>query len=621
KDIEELQNKIKDIKPCECDKEWMRFMKSNFEKGSLDNSVNVKGELNLSKGTIQGLSSINNTEGELNINCMAIKTDGLVSSKNLPKELSFIYNNNSQFDSVPEYIKEGEVIEYNTYGKWYQPCDIETFGSIDVDNRLRINTLENKKIVKTLDVGANIEDHEIRISSLENSGGGGSGVANYWKINPTHMESLPEHYTLDTYDYRDSAKYIKIKKLEDDTQFIYFPGLTIDNSFDRHEFIEIMCPNPRRTWYLTTKNNKLIVPKIIDHMTMQEEFVETDLNEIGILWQNQRVFRETTINCNIETIPIYFKIWFTLEGGETIEGTDDKPNLVTIKLYNANNENYSNLEFNINRSLDNGDDPIEGIVKETGESCTLNATNIREYSSYTLYYINGLDLTQTTKAEAIYGEFNVEISVNDYLVNPIKNNTISFRYTPDRDKIYNNEPISITSTEIVNNQTSIIAPNTMDYHKYGGIIDYEIRLDKLLDDTESHIGFHKITFKDFDIGGDYEGPIFTIYFGTTKFMMNNEAIMKPISCYYEDGKFYTDKFFKQNGYWMCEKLEVDTCCFLWDNLAPLTLIDAYNIGEITIKYIPRQSTLSTKHDIICKEVFADNAMNLYKSATPNFYNP
>ena len=153
-------------------------------------------------------------------------------------------------------------------------------------------------------------------------------------------------------------------------------------------------------------------------------------------------------------------------------------------------------------------------------------------------------------------EFAYEISV-DELINKIRSQNITFTYTPDRDKIINNEPVSITSIEIVNNQTPIKAPNSFDYHKFGGVKDYEIRLDKLIVDTESVPGFKKITFKDFSIGGDYEGAVFTLYFGTNRFMMNNESIMKPISCYYENGKAYTDKFLKRDGFWTSEKIEVD----------------------------------------------------------------
>ena len=143
------------------------------------------------------------------------------------------------------------------------------------------------------------------------------------------------------------------------------------------------------------------------------------------------------------------------------------------------------------------------------------------------YYIsrNLTPVGVTESCKWTFNEFDSELSVDEFVTKRIKNHTIQFSYTPDRDKIINNEPVTITSTELVKNDTVIQAPNAFDLHVYGGVKNYEVRLDKLINDPDSVVSFNKITFKDFQIGGDYVGPVFTIYFGTTRFMINNEQIL------------------------------------------------------------------------------------------------
>ena len=44
-DLSALTTRVDNIKECECDHEWMKFMKSNFVKGTDENEVFVNGEL------------------------------------------------------------------------------------------------------------------------------------------------------------------------------------------------------------------------------------------------------------------------------------------------------------------------------------------------------------------------------------------------------------------------------------------------------------------------------------------------------------------------------------------------------------------------------------------------
>ena len=665
--VDELEDDVSKIVSCTCDKEWMKFMKKNFSEGLFDDEIRVNGEIDFQGNHIAGVSEIKSVDGTLYINSTTIDTgSGRIKAVNIPPDLTF-RRNGILSDINMSYINAaGQIVNYNSYGKWMQPCDTEVFGSIDVDNRLRINTLNDEKteITSTIDVGAFLEDLDYRVSEIESSGGGG-GVITYipgnaidithdqkinvlydnetigikdnklyaigggsggefWKLNPTRMQTLPEHKTLETYDFIMNSHNVNVRNIDADTIFVYFPNLTVDLSYDRAQFIEIKSINPDRTWYLTTKNGFMEYPMIINSKTFQEETVlKNNINEIGMLWKKQIQTKETTKNGLIATIPLFFTVYFETDfryyDEEFWSGLPEKPLTIKIKEYNSSKEIYRTSTFLITTVFDL-DTTITGSIDGSNEKIYMNCSGDPAFSKYVIYYLSGPDFSNTFSSTWTFIEYIDEITV-DVLIDKIHKNEITFEYTPDRDKIINNEPVSITSTELIDNQTIIKAPNSFDYHKYGGVKDYEIRLDKIITDTKSVSGFSKITFKDFEIGGDYEGIVFTIYFGTNRFMMNNELSMKPISCYYENGKYYTDKFLKKDGFWTCEKIEVDTLCFLWDAMASLSLFEAYNIGEITIKYIPRQCILSTNNDVICNEIVAENALELYKSATPNFYNP
>ena len=693
KRVDELEEDVSKIESCECDKQWMRFMKQNFKEGFFDDEIIVDGSIDLQgKHAIQGLTEMTTHNGVLMING-SLYTNDKIQASNIPSQLTFRPNGvlNDENDGI---------VDYNTYGKWYQPCDIETFGSIDVDNRLRINTLDSNKtsVVKTVDVGATLDDFGERIDTLETGlseavykGGdgikvndktinvlvdnetikigndnklrasetvykGGEGIVindktinvlvdnetitidkdnklhaigggtnGFWKLNPTHMQSLPEHSVLETYDFNASANKVTVKNIDNDTMFVYFPDLSVDLSYDRAQFIEIKSNNPTRTWYLSTKNNQMEFPMIINNDTLQEEMTYIpDLNHVGMLWRRQIITKSTTENGKIESMPLMYTVYwskYSVAAEEIyLSGSPERPLTITIDEYNSSGQKYRSNAFILTTEL-REDMTINGVA-DSGSAVQLTCRIGGPMGGYDIvYYISGVDYTLTTSSKWTFTEYSSEIPV-DELINRIKNHSITFKYTPDRDKVINNEPPSITSTELVRNDTVIIAPNTFDYHKYGGVKDYDIRLDKLVIDDTSVPSYNKISFKDFQIGGDYVGPIFTIYFGTTRFMMNNEQILTPISCYLnEDGKYMTDQLLKKDGFWTTELVETDMPCFLWSKTCSITLQEAYNIGEITIKYIPRKSTLSTEHDVICREIIADNALELYRSSTPNFYNP
>ena len=614
--VEDLEETVEHIESCECDKEWMRFMKQNFKEGIFSDEIIVDGNIDLQgKHGLHGLTEMNTHNGVLLING-SLYTNDKITALNLPSQLTFRKNGLTE----KQFITDDGIVDYNTYGKWYQACDIEAFGSVDVDNRLRINTLNSDKtsIIKTVDVGAKIDDFEYRIEALEAGGGGGSGGDGFWKINPTHMQSLPEHPALETYDFIAKASTVEVRNIDEDTIYVYFPDLTVDLSYDRAQFIEIKSST--RTYYISTKNNQMELPMITDYETLQEEMVyKPDLNHIGMLWKRQVITKSTTEAGKVNSLSVYWSVYYeTRFNDEFLVGSAERPLTITLQEYNSSNELYRATTFTLTDEFDLDHDPLSS---NENPDVKLAITGDPSFTAGLIYYIMGADSSATTSCKWIFTEYDYEITV-DELVNRIRNHTITFEYTPDRDKIINNEPRTITSTELVKNETAINAPNTFDLHKYGGVKDYEIRLDKLVIDDKSVPSYNKISFKDFQIGGDYVGPIFTIYFGATRFMMNNEQILTPISCYLDsDGKYTTDQLLKKDGFWTTELVETDMPCFLWSKTAPITLQEAYNIGEITIKYIPRKSTLSTDHDVICREVIADNALDLYRSTSPNFYNP
>jgi hypothetical protein len=144
-------------------------------------------------------------------------TSGTIEALNIPSELQFVYNSRKNETKEADFLDaSNNIVDYNTYGVWYQACDSEVMGSIDVDNRLRINTIENNKKVKTLDVGATLEDHETRIKDIEESGGGGGGGDGYWKLNKERMQRMPEHITLENFDFNKYADTITYKKISDE---------------------------------------------------------------------------------------------------------------------------------------------------------------------------------------------------------------------------------------------------------------------------------------------------------------------------------------------------------------------------------------------------------------------
>ena len=185
-----------------------------------------------------------------------------------------------------------------------------------------------------------------------------------------------------------------------------------------------------------------------------------------------------------------------------------------------------------------------GYIYPDGKRKYVDCEEVAKVGNKATYYISDFEPGVVRAALSVVERIIYEVSPEEFIASKLHTKEITFKYTPDRDILGNNDPPSITSTLLVDNATAIKAPNTMDLHKYGGVIDYEVRLDKLIVDTESIILFQKVSFKDFTIGGDYNGSIFTIYFGTTRFLMKNEQIMSPISCYHEDGKYYTDKLVK-----------------------------------------------------------------------------
>ena len=143
--------------------------------------------------------------------------------------------------------------------------------AIEITNRDPPDPVQPGVVQKVLNVLYDNDTLGIRDNKLYVIGGGSGG--DFWKINPTHMQQLPEHKTLENYDFDNNAENINVRNIDDETVFIYFPDLTIDLSYDRAQFIEIKAQNPNRTWYLSTSGNQIEIPKIIDSETFAEETV------------------------------------------------------------------------------------------------------------------------------------------------------------------------------------------------------------------------------------------------------------------------------------------------------------------------------------------------------------
>ena len=115
--VNELEETVEQIESCECDKTWMRFMKQNFQEGIFDDEIEVKGNLNLNGNELSGLTEMHTHGGVLNINGSLYVPNHPVTARNLPAELTFRHNGLKQ----SEYITDDGVVDYNTYGKWFQP--------------------------------------------------------------------------------------------------------------------------------------------------------------------------------------------------------------------------------------------------------------------------------------------------------------------------------------------------------------------------------------------------------------------------------------------------------------------------------------------------------------------
>ena len=60
---DDLEDTVSKINSCECDKEWMRFMKNNFEPGLFDDEIKVNGTIDMAGNTIERIGNIKIPEG------------------------------------------------------------------------------------------------------------------------------------------------------------------------------------------------------------------------------------------------------------------------------------------------------------------------------------------------------------------------------------------------------------------------------------------------------------------------------------------------------------------------------------------------------------------------------
>ena len=330
---EELEDTVSKISSCECDHEWMKFMQKNFTaNGLFDDEVNVNCDLLMNGNDIHDVGNIHSKENTfIQVDTPKLRiTSGTIEALNIPAELQFVYNSRKDDTKEADFLDgSNNVVDYNTYGVWYQACDSEVMGSIDVDNRLRINKIEDNKKVSTMDVGAMLEDHEIRIKDIEESGGGGGGETGYWKKNAPRMERLPEHITLEAFDFDQYASTITFKKISEQYSLIYFPNLvSIDLDYDRYQFITIKGLTENDV-YITSKDKQLILP-LVNSLSFGEVFMQAcDLHNVGILWRNKQPVER---NIGVE---------FTLNNGyarfdsEIYKGTEEEPTTLYLDEYDS----------------------------------------------------------------------------------------------------------------------------------------------------------------------------------------------------------------------------------------------------------------------------------------------
>jgi hypothetical protein len=339
---DELEDTVSKINSCECDKEWMHFMKQNFQQGLFNDDIVVNGTIDMRGNVIERIGNIKVPEAPFTIEAPKLHVaSGVVEAMNIPANLNFIHDSRKEDLTGPN-----SVIDYNTYGVWQQACDLDVFGSVDVDNRLRINTLdENKRnIVKTVDVGATLDDLDYRVREIEQGGGGGGGDG-YWKKNTARMERLPEHITLENFDFNKYAETISFKKISDDYSLIYFPNLvSIDLDYDRYQFITI-SGLANENFYITTKDRKIKLP-LVNSFSLNEVFEYTcDVHDVGILWRNkQPVGHQSGVEFSVGNGYARFD-------AEVYKGTEEEPTTLYLQEFDSTGKLIIETTFTLTHTV------------------------------------------------------------------------------------------------------------------------------------------------------------------------------------------------------------------------------------------------------------------------------